>query len=64
MKLKLAFAVATFFVAITCFAQTLVERTFVMRAETTTVDSYTGMTHICVLVYADGKYRMERSFQG
>jgi hypothetical protein len=54
---------AIFFV-VTGFAQTLVERAFVMRAETTTVDPYSGMTHICVLVYPDGKYRMERNFRG
>jgi hypothetical protein len=44
-------------------AQTMVERTFLMRAETTTVDKYTGMTHVCVLVNPDGKYRLEKSFQ-
>lgn len=63
MKAKLAYSIATLFV-VTCFAQTLVERTFVMRAETTTVDPYTGMTRTCVLVYPDGKYRMERNFRG
>ncbi|HXJ87762.1 MAG TPA: hypothetical protein VMS18_13150 [Candidatus Binatia bacterium] len=63
MKAKWTYSVAVFSV-VTCFAQTLVERTFVMRAETTTVDPYTGMTHTCVLVYPDGKYRMERNFRG
>ncbi|MBZ5693828.1 MAG: hypothetical protein LAN36_00555 [Acidobacteriia bacterium] len=43
--------------------QTLVQRTFLVRAETTTIDPYSGMTHICVLVYPDGKYRLERSSQ-
>ena len=63
MKAKTACVLLSFLV-VTCFAQTLVERTFVMRAETTTVDPYTGMTHTCVLVYPDGKYRMERIFRG
>jgi len=34
-----------------------------MRAETTTYDPYSGMTHVCVLVYPDGKYRLEKSYQ-
>jgi hypothetical protein len=63
MKPKLAYFIATFLV-VTCLAQTLVERTFVMRAETTTMDPYTGTTRTCVLVYLDGKYRMERTFRG
>jgi hypothetical protein len=63
MRAKLAYSTATFLV-VTCFAQTLVERTFLMRAETTTLDPYTGTTHTCVLVYPDGKYRMERTFRG
>jgi hypothetical protein len=44
-------------------AQTLVEKLFLMRSDTTTVDSYSGMTRICVIVLPDGHYRMERSFQ-
>ena len=63
MKAKLAFAAAILLSVIALFGQTIVERTFVMRAETTSVDPYTGMTHTCVLVYPDGRYRMERSFQ-
>jgi hypothetical protein len=63
MKSKLASFLAAFFV-VTCFAQTLAERTFIMRSETTTMDQYTGTTHYCVLVYPDGKYRMERVFRG
>ena len=51
--------------ATTCvFPQPLIERTYLMRTGTTTVDPYSGMTHLCVLVYMDGKYRLERSFQG
>jgi hypothetical protein len=44
-------------------AQTLVEKLYLMRADTTTVDSYTGMTRICVVVFPGGRYRMERTFQ-
>jgi len=63
MNPRLAYFLGAFFV-VTCFAQTLVERTFLMRAETTTVDPGTGRTRTCVLVYPDGKYRMERNFRG
>ncbi len=45
-------------------AQTLVERTFLMRAETTVFDTYTGMSHTCILIFPDGHYRLEKSFQG
>lgn len=45
-------------------AQTIVDKTYLMRADTTTVDPFTGMTRICVAVFPDGHYRMERSFQG
>jgi len=44
-------------------AQTLVEKLFLVRSDTTTVDPYSGMTRICVVVLADGHYRVERSFQ-
>lgn len=56
---------ALLFFAVSAFPQTVVvDRSFVVRAETTTVDTYTGMTHICILVMPDGQYRRERSFQG
>jgi hypothetical protein len=63
MNPKLAYFFGALLV-VTCFAQNLVERTFLMRAETTTVDPGTGTTRTCVLVYPDGKYRMERTFRG
>jgi hypothetical protein len=44
-------------------AQTLVEKLYLMRSDTTTLDSYSGMTRICLVVLPDGRYRMERSFQ-
>src|SRR5437870_2846555 len=44
-------------------SQTLVERLYLMRAETTTFDPYSGMTHTCIVVLPDGHYRLERSFQ-
>jgi len=34
-----------------------------MRAETTAFDPYFGMTHTCIVVFPDGHYRLERSFQ-
>lgn len=45
------------------FSQTLVERTYLVRTETDNMDRYAGLTRVCVLVYPDGKYRLERSFQ-
>ncbi|HUA14909.1 MAG TPA: hypothetical protein VMG31_06405 [Verrucomicrobiae bacterium] len=60
---KLAFAAIFLLATSSLFAQTLVERLFLMRTETTTFDQYTGMVHTCVLVYPDGRYRMERTFQ-
>lgn len=61
---KLAFAAIALLTSISSAAQTLVERTFVMRTDATSMDPYSGMTHTCVLVYPDGHYRYERSFQG
>jgi hypothetical protein len=34
-----------------------------MRADTTTYDPNVGLNHDCVLVYPDGKYRVEHSYQ-
>jgi hypothetical protein len=45
-------------------SQTLVDRPYVIRAETTVFDTYTGMVHTCLLVQPDGHYRRERTFQG
>ncbi|MFZ0284730.1 MAG: hypothetical protein WAL32_05825 [Terriglobales bacterium] len=45
-------------------SQTLVSRPYVIRAETTVFDTYTGMVHTCILVQPDGHYRRERTFQG
>lgn len=60
----LVFATMLAFSGSLSHAQTLVERLYILRADTTTMDPYSGMTHICVLLYPDGQYRMERSFQG
>jgi len=64
MKAKLALIFLILLTANLSFGQVLVERLFVTRAETTTVDPYSGMTHTCLLVYPDGRYRLEKSFQG
>jgi hypothetical protein len=62
---RLAFATGLFFASsLLSSAQTLVQKLYLFRAETTTVDPYTGMTHTCVLLYPDGHYRLEKSFQG
>lgn len=45
-------------------AQTLVERLYVMRTDTTVFDQMSGMSHTCLLLYPDGRYRMEKTFQG
>jgi hypothetical protein len=57
------FALLLALAATPSFSQTLVERPFLVRAETTSYDPYSGMTHVCVLVYPDGKYRLEKSYQ-
>ena len=44
-------------------AQTLVEKLYLMRSDTTTVEQYYGMTRICIVVLPDGHYRMERTYQ-
>src|SRR3974390_1022855 len=64
MKAKLVFVATIFALVISAHAQTLVERAFLLRTETTTFDSFVGMTPTCVLVYPDGHYRMEKTFQG
>jgi hypothetical protein len=63
MKCATLLATVLFFSSLSV-AQTLMERTFVMRAETTVMDVYTGMSHTCILVMPDGHYRLEKSFQG
>ena len=60
---KVALLLVLRFSSTLSFSQTLVERSFLVRVETTTFDPYSGMTHICILVFPDGHYRMERSFQ-
>ena len=64
MKTPLILATLLTLMSALSSSQTLVEKLYVMRADTTTVDTYTGMTHICILVFPDGRYRLERSFQG
>lgn len=61
---RLVFAGIVMFAATCSPAQTLVERLYVLRAETTTFEQYSGMAHTCLLIYPDGRYRMERTFQG
>ena len=43
-------------------AQTLVQKLYIMRAETTTIEGNAGMTRTCVAVFPDGRYRMERTY--
>lgn len=42
------------------FPQTLMEHSYIARLDTSTFDPHYGWTHFCVLVYQDGRYRMER----
>jgi hypothetical protein len=63
-RMKSTLVCACFLSAVLANAQTMVDRTYAMRAETTVFDPYSGMTHTCLLVLADGNYRLERSFQG
>jgi hypothetical protein len=65
MKSAYLFLAAIVVLATTfCSAQTIVDRLYIMRSDSTVFDPYMGMTHTCVLVYPDGRYRFERSFQG
>jgi hypothetical protein len=61
MKMTLA-SPAALFIFISMLAQTTVERPFVMRAEIITDDPRSTLEDTCVLVYSDGRYRMEKSF--
>jgi hypothetical protein len=61
---RLVFAGIVTLAATCSTAQTLVERSYVLRAETTTFEQYSGMERTCVLIYPDGRYRMEKTFQG
>jgi hypothetical protein len=45
-----------------CPAQTLVERTYVMRVETTIAEPIGGLVHTCMLVYPDRRFRKEKSY--
>ncbi len=51
-------------IAVPALGQTLASKTYLMRAENTTADSSSDVLHTCILVYADGKYRVEHSLQG
>jgi hypothetical protein len=46
-----------------CISQTLADKTFLVRAETSVIMNGAGLSHTCVLVFPDGKYRLEKSFQ-
>ena len=43
--------------------QTLVQQTYVIRMENDLADAESDVVHTCLLVYPDGKYRVERSIQ-
>jgi hypothetical protein len=64
MKIKLAFVVLFALTVTASSAQTLIERLFIMKVDRITWDSYSGMTSICVLLYPDGRYRLEKRFVG
>lgn len=60
----LSFAFFAFVLAGPSFSQTLIERSFIVRAETTTFDKMDSAdVHICVLVYPNRQYRLERGIR-
>jgi hypothetical protein len=64
MKLaKLALAGLILLAASFASAQTLIERLYVMRVDKTVFDQISGMNHTCVLVYPDGRLRIEKTYQ-
>ncbi|MGO9126502.1 MAG: hypothetical protein ACLP6G_16655 [Terriglobales bacterium] len=62
-RMGLTLGLGLFLFVVRGSAQTLVDKPYLVRAETTVFDSNSGMTHICILVTPDGHYRRERSFQ-
>jgi hypothetical protein len=63
MKLALRITSVLLLFARPCLGQTLVDRTYVMRVETTVFEVMAGMEHTCMLVYPDGRFRKEKTFQ-
>ena len=61
--MKAVYVAALILLTSSLSAQTLVERLYVMRVETTTVEQFSGMNHTCLLLYPDGRYRMEKTYQ-
>jgi|GEM_PF-6144564 len=62
MKTLPTFLPAVLFLFVSMFAQTTGERIFIMRAEIITDDPHSTLMDTCVLVYPDGRYRMEKSY--
>lgn len=62
MKMIPASLPAVLFLFVSMFAQTAGERIFIMRAEIITDDPHSTLMDTCVLVYPDGRYRMEKSY--
>ncbi len=53
-------------ILVTCwaFGQDLVKREYLVKVDTSSFDPYSGATNICLLVWDDGRYRLEKTQQG
>jgi hypothetical protein len=59
-RMGLVLGLGLFLFAARGSAQTLVDRPYLVRAETSVFDSNSGMIHTCILVTPDGHLRRER----
>jgi len=45
------------------YGQDLVKRPYLVKVDTSSFDTFSGVTNVCLLVWEDGRYRMERTRQ-
>jgi hypothetical protein len=45
------------------YGQDLVKRPYLVKVDTSSFDSFSGVTNVCLLVWEDGRYRLERTRQ-
>lgn len=54
---------AAIFIGGVLSAQDLVKRQYLLKIDTSSFSSFAGATNVCLLVWEDGRYRMERTYQ-
>jgi len=60
--IRLTLCVAILANGILC-AQELVKRPYLLKIDTSSFDNFSGATNVCLLVWEDGRYRMEKTRQ-